>query len=615
MTGSSVPGSGGRSVRRTRRQVLAGAALGGLGLAANAVAAPYVPSGRRDQPRVGSFGLEYKSPRLARFVDDLPVPPRRALGGDIVMAEARHRFHRDLNAVPSWGYDGMTHLGPTIEALRGERTSTTFVNDLGRHVMWRDIDRTLHGASDGDRWRPPTTVHLHGAPNRPAHDGHPMATFRPGERVTYDFGLDMEATTLWYHDHAMGTTRLAVYAGLAGMLWLRDAFDTGEAGNPLGLPAGDYELPLAICDKLFQRDGRLTYQGTPLVPRDQWGGGLCGDVIVVNGKAWPRLDVDRSVYRFRALNAGQLNDYRLSFSNGMAFWVIGGDGGLLDAPVAVRGLDVAPGERYDLLVDFSDLDPGEHVDLRNTMRISWAGRLIGAVQVPDVMRFVARDARGPVRRIPDTLRGGAGRPAPLPALPAPDRTRTATLNTAIDVRGFRGMTALVMNMNNLRFADPEVEAPEQGTVERWDFVNADITIQVHAMHVHLVQFRVLGRRDFNVDRYLRRHPPPALGRRWAPAPDRDLRGPVEAPAPYEAGWKDTVRCPRGQVTSVLVRWPTAAELGFDPDAPFPTPAGGSDQGYVWHCHALDHEDHEMMLPLHVIAPGAAASAVRRFCAL
>lgn len=601
---------------RTRRQVLAGAALGGLAIAARATAAPYTPPTRLDQPPTGSLGLEYKSPRLAKFVDELPRLPTRGLGGEIRLAEARHRFHRDLNAVPSWGYDGLTHLGPTIEAHRGEQTPTTFVNGLGRHVLWRDIDRTLHGASDEDRWRPPTVVHLHGAPNPPGSDGHPMSGFRPGARHTYTFGLDMEATTLWYHDHAMGTTRLGVYAGLAGMFHLRDEFDTGEPDNPLGLPAGEYELPLAICDKLFMPDGRLRYQGTPVVPQDQWGGGLCGDVMVVNGKAWPKLDVDRGVYRFRALNATQLNDYRLSFSNGMSFWVIGSDGGLLDAPVEVAALNLAPGERYDLLVDFSELEPGARVDLRNSMRINWAGRLIGAVQVPDVMRFNVGPGRGRHTAIPQVLRGGAGRPAPLPSPPVATRRRTATLNTAINLRGFRGMTALVMNMNNLRFSDPEIEAPEQGTIERWDFVNCDLTIQVHAMHVHLVQFRVIGRRDLDVSRYLRDNPTPSLGRRWAPVADRYLRGAFDPPAPYEAGWKDTVRCPTKQVTSVVVRWPTAAELGFDPDAPFVTPTGASERGYVWHCHALDHEDHEMMLPLRVVAPGAtAASTVRQFCRL
>ncbi|MBJ7519078.1 MAG: multicopper oxidase domain-containing protein [Solirubrobacteraceae bacterium] len=603
--------------RFTRRQALASAALGSLAFTSRAVGAPYSPPHRLDQPNVPGLGLEFKSPRLAKYVDDLPVLPRRGLGGDIVMAEARHRFHRDLDLVPSWGYDGLSHLGPTIEAVRREQTPTTFVNALGRHVMWRDIDRRLHGASELDRTHPPAVVHLHGAPNRPSADGHPMAMSRPGGRVTHVFGTDMEAAGLWYHDHAMGTTRLSLYAGLAGMFLLRDEFDTGETDNPLGLPAGEYEIPLVLTDKLFYPDGRLRYQGTPLVARDEWAGGLCGDVMIVNGKAWPRLEVDRGVYRFRTVNAAQINDYRLELSNGQPFWVIGSDGGLLDAPAHVAELDIAPGERYDLLIDFSSLRPGEHVDLLNTMRISWAGKLIGAVQVPNVMRFVAGTDRGRHRSIPNTLRGGTRQPARLPAVPTTRRVRTATLNAFLDRRNIRWISTGVMNMNNLTYADPEIEAPVQGTTERWDFVNCDWTIQIHAMHLHLVQFRVVSRQDLNVARYMRDNPPPTLGRRWAPAPDRYLRGAVEQPAPYEAGWKDTVRCPRRQVTSVIVRWPTADELGFDPDAPFTTPQGGTEQGYVWHCHVIDHEDHEMMLRLRITAPGQDLSDTavpRLFCA-
>ncbi|MBJ7331640.1 MAG: multicopper oxidase domain-containing protein, partial [Solirubrobacteraceae bacterium] len=536
-------------------------------------------------------------------------------GGEIVMAEGRHRFHRDLKVAPSWGYDGMSHLGPTIEAVRGERTPTTFRNAFGRHVLWRDIDRELHGSSDRDRWEPPTVVHVHGAPNPPAADGHPMAMFRPGESVTYTFGTDMEATSLWYHDHAMGTTRLSLYAGLAGAFWIRDEFDTGEPDNALGLPAGKYEIPLIIADKLFSPDGKLQYQGTPTVARDNWAGGLCGDVMVVNGKAWPKLDVDRGVYRFRVVNATQLNDYRLTFSDRRPFWVIGSDGGLLDAPVECAELDVAGGERYDLLVDFSDLEPGQAVELRNTMRISWAGRMIGAVQVPRVMQFVAGAEPGAHRTIPATLRGGARQPARLAAVATPDRIRTATLNVGLNPKVKRWLGTGVMNMNNVGFSAPEIETPEQGTIERWDFVNADLTIQVHAMHLHLVQFRVLSRQDVNLARYLRDNPTPTFGKRWAPSPKGYLRGRIEAPAPYEAGWKDTVRCPRGQVTSVIVRWPTAAELGFDPDARFQRPDGSTEQGYVWHCHVLDHEDHEMMLPMRIVAPGANvdATTARLFC--
>jgi len=591
------------SVGITRRQFLVAGVGGGLAWGLASCNPPYRPPHDHDQPTVIRLPFEAKSPTLEPFVDPLPIPPRRPLGGTIRMAEAQHRFHRDLPFARSWGYDGQTHLGPTLEARVDERTETTFVNALGTHVMGPDIDSTLSGVSEEDRLRPPTSVHLHGAPNEPRFDGHPMATFRPGHEVSYIFNNAMPACTLWYHDHAMGTTRLGVYSGLAGQYWVRDAWDTGLPDNPLGLPAGDHELPLSICDKLFYDNGSLRYQGTQLVGRDHWAGGLCGDVILVNGKAWPYLEVDRGVYRFRILNATQLNDYRLTLSNGMPFWVIGSDGGLLDAPVLVAELDVSCGERYDILIDFGELRPGERVVLKNTMQIAWAGQLVGATQVPEVMQFVAKEAQGPYRWVPNRLRGGFRRPPALPAIETPAHVRPMTLLTQVDLRRLRLLTTLVMSMNNLRFDDPGYDIPQQGTTERWDLINADVLGQVHAMHLHLIQFRVVGRHDLDRRRYNRDHPLPPLGQRWSPPADDYLIGPLKPPAPYEAGWKDTVRCPPNTVTHVVVRWPTRDELGFDPDAPYDTPMGDQERGYVWHCHLLDHEDHEMMLRLRVANPG------------
>lgn len=236
------------------------------------------------------------------------------------------------------------------------------------------------------------------------------------------------------------------------------------------------------------------------------------------------------------------------------------------------------------------------------MQIAWAGQLVGAVRVRQVMRFRIGAGQGPVTRIPDRLRGGPGLPPLLPPVTSPRKVRTATLNTGL-MRHFRNVSTLMMNINNLRWSDPGFDTPEQGTEEQWHFVNCDALFQVHAMHVHLVQFRVLDRQVVDVPLYIGANPPPPLGHRWAPSAARFLRGRPAPPAPYERGWKDTVRCPPGTVTRVAVRWPTAEELGFDPDAAFPGSAGEPVRGYVWHCHLLDHEDHEMMLPLRIVRSG------------
>ncbi len=601
----------------SRRHLLRWGVLGAGALTASSVLAradspPYWPSTEHDQPNLPDYSwLSFHSPRIKPYLDDLPILPRRPLGGVIVAAESLHQFHRDMPPAPSWGFDGATHLGPILEVQKGEDTVTTFVNGLGAHILAEYIDKRIHGALEEHKQRPPMVIHLHGAPNRPVDDGYPTSTLAPGDSAPYRFANNLDATTLWYHDHSMGLTRLNVYAGLAAPYWVRDEFDTGKPDNPLGLPAGDHEIPLVISDKVFYRNGRMRYNSvrTPIFEH-LWGGGLAGDVIVVNGKAWPNLMVDRGIYRFRIVQASQLSDYRISFSNGMPFWVIGSDGGLLDEPVLVGALDMAAGERYDILVDFTGFAPGDAVELLNLMQISLFGQMPGGAAVRKVMQFTAKDDPGPYLTIPATLRGSRRQPARLPELPTPTvDAANHTLNSSLYTKGLL-MSWIMMNIDNLPFDSPDVDMAPQGEVQQWNLINTDATIQVHAIHVHLVQFRVLGRQNYDHPRFaIEQRMHIRVGERWSPSAEQYVTGPLEPPAPYETGWKDTVRCPRGQITRVLIRWPTADELGFDPDAPFTGPDGATLQGYVWHCHMLDHEDHEMMRRLRFVDVAAPAPAV------
>lgn len=565
---------------------------------------PYWPDTQHDQPSLPDYSIVgFQSPKLRKYVDPLPILPRRRLGGQIIAAEGTHQFHSDMLPSPSWGFDGVSHLGPVLEVQRSEDTVTTFVNGLGEHILAEYIDRRVHGAKSEYAQRPPLVIHLHGAPNRPVDDGYPTSSMMPGQSVDYRFANTLDATTLWYHDHSMGVTRLNVYAGLAAPYWVRDEFDTGAENNPLGLPAGDHEIPLVISDKVFYRNGRMRYNSvrTPIFEH-LWGGGLAGDVIVVNGKAWPKLMVDRGVYRFRIVQASQLNDYRIAFSNRMAFWVIGSDGGLLDAPVLVEALDMAAGERYDILVDFTGFQPGDAVEMINLMQISLFGQMPGGAAVREVMEFEATEAPGRYTAVPDTLRGSAGKPAALLPLSTPTQHVNHTLNSSLYSKGLL-MSWIMMNIDNLMFDSPDVDKAPQGTVQQWNLINADATLQVHAVHLHLIQFRVIGRQNYDHPRYgVEQRMHIRVGERWAPSAEDYVTGPLEPPAPYETGWKDTVRCPRGQITRILVRWPTAEELGFDPDAMFSGPDGSMMRGYVWHCHMLDHEDHEMMRQLRVVDP-------------
>ena len=222
-------------------------------------------------------------------------------------------------------------------------------------------------------------MHLHGGVTPADSDGHPEQMISPGQTVTHRFPQRQEAAHMWYHDHAMGFTRLNVYAGLAGMYFLRDEFDTGRIDNPLGLPAGNFELPLVLQEKIFESTGQQSVRSTAIVPEGSWEGGAVGDVGVVNGKIWPQMSVSRGLYRFRVINAGSYSVWNLHFSNGMQFFVIGNDGGLLDAPVAATHIRLAPAERYDILVDFAKLAEGESVELRNDEAPPFQAAVIGAV--------------------------------------------------------------------------------------------------------------------------------------------------------------------------------------------------------------------------------------------
>ncbi len=576
--------------------------------------APYYPSTAKDQPFLPNFRFQgFHSPRnIRKYVEDLPILPRRRLGGDIVAAESMHSFSVDMPPAPSWGFDGVTHLGPVIEVQRGEVTPTRFVNNLARHVMADYVDLSLHGVNPEDIDRPPLVIHLHGAPNTPVNDGYPTAVMRPGESIDYTFNNDLEATTLWYHDHSMGVTRLSIYAGLAAPYWVRDEFDTGEDDNPLGLPAGEYEQPLIICDKIFIRDGRLRYDSvrTNLL-QHHWNGGLSGDVMIVNGKAWPNMTVDKGVYRLRITSSTSINDFRFAFSNGMPFWVIGSDGGLLDKPAMVGALDVSAAERYDILVDFTGFEEGDQVEMVNTVQIGWIGQLGGNAWLGEVMRFTGTGRPGRFTKIPETLRGEKRQPKLLPALMTPTEPPvTHTMNLNLNREG-DWLARVNMNIDNLDFDSPDIDIARQGTVEQWNLVNADVTLETHAIHTHLAQFRVLGRHDFDRRRYAHELDSPGhIGdRKWNPSAEDYLIGPLQDPAPYERGWKDTVRCPRGQITRILIRWPTAEELGFDPDAPFAAPDGTPLQGYVWHCHMLDHEDNVMMRKIRFVSASTDASVM------
>jgi spore coat protein A len=597
-------------------------AAGVMALVAGAAALPSSSRARHafaDDIFGGNSPLLFHSPPLQPFRDELPRLPM--LTGTDLSLEARssvHRFHADLPEGPTFGYGECNYLGPTIESVQGQPWTLRYTNSTEGNPLAADVDTSLHGLSERDREQTATTLHLHGGITSPESDGHSEMLVQPGESLTHNFSGLNESAGLWYHDHAMSMTRINVYAGLVGVNLVRDQFDSGSADNSLGLPSGEFEVPLVLQEKIMNPDGSMSLRTNITVPQGKWEGGGTGDVGVVNGMIWPTMEVARGMYRFRIVNAGSYSVWNLFLSNRMTFWVIGNDGGLLDAPVRTESIRLAPAERVDVLVDFGSVEPGEVIELRNDEPPPAQAASLGAVPMPLFCQFRVASGRGFAGEIMTMYRGGKGQPALLPEIPLAQVQRTVTVNQP---SAGLSLAPPMMTLNNLRYSDPDIEMPAQGAVEQWNIVNT--TLEPHPIHLHLVHFRTLGRAPVDLAAYMRDHPRPDIGVKWAPEVERYVTGPLAPPPAWEAGAKDTVNTYPGTVTRILVRFPTGDELGFDPDATFTAPSSGNRsshdmghdmghgaghdmgagaelQGYMWHCHMLDHEDHEMMLRYRVV---------------
>ena len=490
---------------------------------------------------------------LARFVDPLPIPAvarsaeLRSVPGKpghkapyyrISMREVQTKLHRDLGPARLWTYNG-SWPGPTFETRSGHELLIQWANELpNRHFL--PIDHRLHGAEIGPRLEVRAVVHVHGARVPPEVDGYPEAWYTPGKSAVYHYPNDQEAAMLWYHDHTMGINRLNIYAGLFGVFLVRDAVE-----DALNLPKGPYEIPLLICDRLLLQDGQLSYldSGTPGEP---WVSEVYGDVMLVNGKAFPYLEVEPRRYRFRVLNGSNSRFYDLGLSNGQEFQQIGTDQGLLPAPVPLKRLFLAPGERADVVVDFRDCHAGEQITLNN-----------GAIQ-PLQFR-VGKQKVSDSSSLPSVLRT-------VPKIAEASAVNTLRL-TIDEYKGAHGET-IRMLLNKTPWHHPVTEKPVLDTVEIWNIVNP--TDDSHPIHLHLVRFQILDRRRYDTFTFM------TTG---------ELRytSPAIPPDPHEAGWKDTVQAHSEMVTRIIIRFE------------------GFVGRYVWHCHILEHEDNEMMRPYEVVA--------------
>jgi len=493
----------------------------------------------------------------------------------------------------------------------------------------------------------PIVTHLHGAHVRPDSDGYPQAWYLPSASnipstyarkgsnftqipgmplipgtATYQYPNDQRSTALWYHDHVLGMTRANVYAGLAGFYLLRDSSD------PAGLPKGEFEIPLLIQDKSFNTDGSLFFPGDraffegvekpqlqiPFIPNTTQTGGFSdvspiwnpeffGNVMVVNGKSWPKMNVQQRRYRLRIVNGDDTRALILKFAadpldrpsvaaKGVQVWQIGADGGFLPKPVKVTELLIAPAERVDLIVDFTNAF-GD-VFLINEGPDS----PFGGGRAPADFPFADPSTTGQVMKFVVGPRVGRDTSTPPALLSLPSRVplgratsvRTVSLNEAesdsvfvinidgnivesksADAAAFAPVEALlgsatvdkksgVITPIRKEWMDDITENPALGATEIWEIY--DFTEDAHPIHLHQVEFEVINREDIAID--------PVSG-------TAKLAGNITAPEAGETGTKDTVLVYPGRVTRVKAKF----------DLP---------GLYVWHCHILSHEDNEMMRP-------------------
>ena len=593
---------------------------------------------------------------VPKFVTALVVPAAMPQSGVNAYSIAVRQFSQQIlpppfGATTVWGYgsttDDSTFRSPafTIEAVRGTPLEVTWINELKDtngnylpHLL--SVDPTLHWANPSGRRdsRPsfaqtpgaytgpvPTVTHVHGMEGIDDwSDGYAEAWYLPAAvnipsdyasvGTWYDFfknksgGLSwgpgqaiyrypntQRPSTLWFHDHTLGITRLNVYAGLAGFYLIRseaagDNPTVAGSNASATLPDGKYEMALAIQDRSFNADGSLFYPDSrrffdrfvgPYIPTGNvapiWVPEFFGNCMTVNGRTWPYHSVEPRRYRFRILNGCNSRFLILKFSDPrIELWQIGTEGGYLRAGVKLTQLLLAPAERADVIVDFAKVRLGENITLQN---IGPDGPYAGENSASSadrrssglVMQFrVNLQLASPDQTthpaqlvIPGIafLEGGVERPLAL--LEAKSMSSEGqTIPAEVTLGAINLAVGLPKGIQVLKWHDPVTENPSTGDTEVWAIYN--FTEDAHPMHVHEVFFQVVDRQRFNTK-------------------TGSVFGKKRPPRAEENGWKDTVIAYPGEVTRIRLKFAKAGQ-------------------FTWHCHIVEHEDNEMMRPYRIGPP-------------
>ncbi|MGH4008327.1 MAG: multicopper oxidase family protein [Pseudonocardiaceae bacterium] len=549
-----------------------------------------------------------------------------------------------------WSYGSVTHPDTfhypafTIEASYQVPVRVRWINDLvdaggGFLPHLLPVDPTLHwanppGGQAGRDMSPtfqntpgpytgpvPIVTHLHGGHNEDHSDGYAEAWYLPaasnipegfateGSRYDYfrgkspfgrnwrrgnavfEYANDQRATTMWYHDHTLGITRLNVYAGPAGFYLLRQ----GPGDLPTGVLPGPapkvderpgtryYEIPVVIQDRSFNTDGSLFYPDSraffdgfsgPYIPDSDvspiWNPEFFANTMVVNGKTWPVLEVEPRRYRFRLLNGCNSrflvlrlaeNPTTRPAATALPFWMIGADGGFLPAPVQLGQVLLSPAERADVIVDFTGLPVGTEIYLVNLGPDEPFGTLTEPPEPfanPDTTGQVMRFTVIPLASTDPSIPPDRLSLPPFESLGAATHTRQVSLNEEMS-QLFDGPIATKLgtldqdgNPVILGWGDPITENPALNSIEVWEMYN--FTADAHPIHIHEVQFQIVNRQP--------------------------IGGAARPPEPSERGYKDTVIAHPREITRVKAVFDRAGL-------------------FVWHCHIVEHEDNEMMRPYFI----------------
>lgn len=407
-------------------------------------------------------------------------------------------------------------LGPTLKMNSGETANISFNNSLAEE----------------------TNIHWHGLLVPQNMDGHPENIIQAGSSFNFNFNINQRAGTYWYHPHPHGKTAHQVFMGLAGFFIVNDAEEAS-----LNLPSGDYEIPLVIQDKRIYSDFALNYSPTD----DEIMTGYLGQYVCVNGIYSPSHKVATRWYRLRILNGSTARVYNLALSNGASFTVIGADGGLISIPETTDNLLLAPGERADILVDFSSYTIGTEIYLQSGV-FSGGGEAQGS-DAFRIMKFLVDRQETDSFTVPASLSSII----PIPATQSSYNRNFDLKQPDHNAHGGMNMGSMQHTINGKSFDMNRIDfSVNAGATEIWTFDNS-MSDEIHPMHIHGVQFQVLDRTGG--------------------------RGALMA---TEKGWKDTVLLMAQEKVRVIMTFP-------------------NNKGkFVVHCHNLEHEDSGMMLNFEIL---------------